>query len=66
MDGAVKLDLVTINRETSEEEIATTATVGARGREKQCIRMDVEYHIGGAVSDDGIWMGPHVIKELVN
>ncbi len=66
MDGAVKLVRVTINRETTKKEIATSMTAGMRGREIRCVGMDIEYHIGCTVLDDGIWMGPHVVKELVN
>ncbi len=38
VDGAITFDLVAINRENTEEEIATMATAGARGREIRCIK----------------------------
>ncbi len=45
MDGAVKFDRVTINRETNDEEIATGVCASMRGEEIRCIGMIVKYHI---------------------
>ncbi len=66
VDGAVELDRIAVNRETAEEEIATSTASCRRGREIRHVGVDVEYHVQGAVSYDGIGVRSHVIKELVN
>jgi hypothetical protein len=48
------------------EAIATSMTAGSWGGEIGCIRMDIEYHVRGTVSDEGILMGPYVVEELLN
>jgi hypothetical protein len=59
-------DRIAINRETAKEEVATSTASCTRGGEIRCVGVDVEYHVQGAVSYDGIGVRPHVIKELVD
>ena len=66
MDGAVEFDRIVVNRETTEEEVATSTALCTRGGEIRHVGVDVEYHVQGAVSYDGIGLRPHVIKELVD
>ncbi len=66
VDGAVEFDRTAINRETAEEEVATSTALGTRGREIRRGGVGVEYHVQGAVSYDGIRVCPHVIEELID
>ncbi len=66
VDGNVEFDRIAINRETAEEEVATSTALCTRGRKIRCIGVDVEYHVRGAVSYNGVRVHPHVSKELVN
>ncbi len=66
VDGAVEFDKIAVDRETAEEEVATSTVLCTRGREIRCIGVDVEYHVRGAVAYDGIGVSPHVIEELVD
>ncbi len=66
MDCAVQFDWITLDGYTTEEEVTTSTAAGTWGREIQSIGMYVENHIGSTVSNCGIRMGPHVVKELVN
>jgi hypothetical protein len=36
-----------------------------RGREIRRVRVDVEYHVQGVVTYDGVGVRPHVVKELL-
>ncbi len=66
VDGAVEFDRIAVNGETTKEEVATSTALCTRGREIRHVRVDVEYHVQGAVLYDGVRVPPHVIKELVN
>jgi hypothetical protein len=63
VDCTIKFDWVASYWKTTKEEMATSVTAGSLGREIQCIGKDVVYHVGGTVSDEGIWMSPHVVEE---
>jgi hypothetical protein len=63
---AVQFDWFTIDGYTAKEDVTTGAAASMRGGEIQGIRMYVENHIKSTVSNCGIRMGPHVVKELVN
>ncbi len=66
VDGTVEFDRIAINRETAKEEVATSMALCTRGGEIKHIGVDVEYHVRGAVSYDGVGVHPHVIEELVD
>ncbi len=51
---------------TAKEEVATSTALCMRGREIRHVRVDVEYHVSGAVSYDGIRVRPHVIEDFVD
>jgi hypothetical protein len=63
---AIQFDWIPIDGYTAKEEVPTGMAAGVRGGEIQRIGMYVENHIGSMVSNCGIRMGPHVVKELVN
>ncbi len=64
--GAVEFDRITVNRETAKEEVATGTASCARGGEIRQVGVEVEYHVQGVVSYDGVGVHPHVIKKLVD
>ncbi len=66
VDGTVEFDRIAISGETAEEEVATSTALCTRGGEIRRVRVDVEYHVQGAVSCDGVGVRPHVIEELVD
>jgi hypothetical protein len=66
VDGIVEFDRVAIVEETSKEEVATGTAPCMRGKEIRCVRVDVEYHVRGAVLYDGVGVCPHVIEELLD
>jgi hypothetical protein len=55
-----------LDRETAEEEVATSMTWCTRGGEIRRVGVGVEYHVQGAVTYDGIGVRPHVVKELLD
>ncbi len=63
MNCAVQFDWITIDGYTAKEEVTTGTAASRQGGEIQSIRMYVENHIGSTVSNCGIRMGPHVVKE---
>jgi hypothetical protein len=66
VDGAVEFDRIAVNVETAKEEVATSTASCMKSGEIRCVGVDVEYHVRGAVSYDGVGVRLHVIKELVN
>ncbi len=66
VDGAVEFDRIAVNGETAEEEVATSMASCTRGGEIRRIGVDIEYHVRGAVSHDGVGVRPHVIEELAD
>ncbi len=65
VDGAVEFDRIAVNGETAKEEVASSTVLYTRGKEIRRVGVDIEYHVRGAVSYDGIGVRPHVIEELV-
>ncbi len=43
--GAIEFDSIAVNRETDEEDVATSTALCTRGRVIRCVGVDVEYHV---------------------
>ncbi len=43
--GAIEFDRITINRETAEEEVATSTALCTKGKEIRGVGVNVEYHV---------------------
>ncbi len=54
VDSAIEFDRIAINRETAKEEVATSTASCTKGGEIRCVGADIEYHVQGAVSYDGV------------
>jgi hypothetical protein len=65
VNGAVEFDRIAVDRETAKKEVATGAASCMGGREIRCVGMDIEDHVRGTVSCDGIGVRPHVVEELL-
>ncbi len=65
VDGTIEFDRIAVNRETAEKEVATGAALCSGGGEIRRIRMDIEDHVRGMLSYDGIGVRPHVVKGLL-
>ncbi len=65
VDGAVEFDRIAVNRETAKKEVATSAASCTGGGAIRCIVMDVEGHVQGTVSYDGVGVHQHVVEELL-
>ncbi len=64
VDGTLEFDRIAIDRETAEKDVATCAALCMGGGEIRRIGMDVEDHVRGTVSYDGIGVRPHMVEEL--
>ncbi len=65
-DGAVEADGAAVDRHGPKEEVATDSAAGVGRCEVACVGVDVEDHVGGVITDDGLWVGGHVIQEGID
>jgi hypothetical protein len=62
----IELDGVTVLWNAAKKEVSTGPSAGLGCKEILRIRVYIENHVGGRISNLGIRMCPHVIKELVD
>lgn len=48
----------------AEEEVATHAGAGVAGRKVRCVTVDVQGHVTGVVSNDGIRVCTAIVEEM--